>query len=202
MKTDAHRMTLAIALMVGSTAPAAAASFDVYIPTHLKHQGGYTETPGDPDGTTNKGITLSTFKRYSQSLLNIPPTAANLKALTDAQAGIIYKKDDWDPVHGDEIALQELANIVFDFEVDRGTGEAVKLLQKTLNGLGASPPFQITGTWTPSLLAALNKMDQRVVFTKFQDGCIKFYEDEVAKRPELNKYLKGWKSRVYSFHLP
>src|ERR1039457_29420 len=112
------------------------ANFDQFLPIVLKFEGGYSNDPTDPGGETRKGITMEVFRRCCPELLRIPPTSANLKSLTDAQAGIIYKALYWDKIHGDSIAEQELANIICDFYVNAGTN-ATKLLQRVLNGLGA-----------------------------------------------------------------
>src|SRR4051812_5514526 len=116
------------------------ASFELYFPTLLRHEGGFVNNPKDPGGATNKGVTLKTFETCARQYLGIEPTLDNLRALTDAQAARIYKPLYWDEVHGDEIELQELADIVFDFQVNAG-GAASKLLQKVLNDLGARPPL-------------------------------------------------------------
>jgi lysozyme family protein len=91
------------------------ASFDLFLPMLLKFEGGYVDDPDDPGGETNKGVTMAVFRGCSQSLLGVAPTSDNLKALTDAQAGIIYKALYWDKIQGDGINLQDLANIVCDF---------------------------------------------------------------------------------------
>lgn len=44
-------MALGVALMLGIAAPAGAANFDVYLPTHLRYASGYVDSPGDPSGT-------------------------------------------------------------------------------------------------------------------------------------------------------
>jgi lysozyme family protein len=174
------------------------ASFDAFFPTLIKHEGGFVNDPVDPGGATNKGITMGTFQGCAKKYLNIEPTLENLKALTDAQAGKIYKPLYWDKVRGDEIALQELANIVFDFQVNAG-GNAAKLLQRVLNELGATPPLGVDGDIGPGTMGALNGMDPKAVYRRYKQGRIAYYEDLVAKRPPLGKFLKGWLSRVNSF---
>lgn len=199
MKTGLQRMVLATALAVGPVSPAWAASFDAFFPTFLRHAGGFVDDPADPGGAMNKGVTMQRFQQTSKELLGIPPTLDNLKALSDAQAGIIHKATEWDKVAGDQIALQELANVVFDFYAEGYAGDAIKLLQSTLNDLGASPKVSLSSNWTPATLTALNKADQKVVYAKYKDGRKKYYNDLVARRPELGKYLKGWIARVDSF---
>jgi lysozyme family protein len=111
------------------------ASFDIFLPMLLRFEGGYVNNPRDPGGETNKGVTMATFQGCSHELLGIDPTSDNLKALTDAQAGIIYKALYWNKMQGDAITLQDLANIVCDFFVNAGT-HATKLLQTVMIGMG------------------------------------------------------------------
>ena len=174
------------------------ASFDAFFPTLLKHEGGFVNDPADPGGATNKGVTLGTFQSCAKQYLGIEPTLANLKALTDAQAGKIYKPLYWDKVRGDDIALQELANMVFDFQVNAG-GSASKLLQRVLNDLGAKPPLEVDGDIGPGTMAALKGADPKAVYRRYKQGRIDYYQDLVAKRPALGKFLKGWLIRVNSF---
>lgn len=174
------------------------ASFDAFFPTMLKHEGGFVNDPVDPGGPTNKGVTMGTFQSCAKQYLGIEPTLENLKALTDAQAGKIYKPLYWDKVRGDEIEPQELANIVFDFQVNAGAN-ASKLLQRVLNDLGAKPPLPVDGAIGPATMAALTSMDQTEVYRRYKQGRIDYYEDLVAKRPAQEKFLKGWLNRVNSF---
>jgi lysozyme family protein len=113
------------------------ANFDLFLPVLLRFEGGYVDDPEDPGGETNKGITMSVFQDCSHELLGIDPTSDTLRALTDGQAGIIYRARYWNKMQADAIALQQLANIVCDFFVNAGT-RATKLLQHVLNGMGAN----------------------------------------------------------------
>ncbi len=174
------------------------ADFNAFFSTMLKHEGGFVNDPVDPGGATNKGVTMGTFKNCAQQYLGIEPTLENLKALTDEQAGKIYKPLYWDKVHGDDIELQELANIVFDFQVNAG-GNASKLLQRVLNDLGATPPLAVDGAIGPGTMKALKALDQKEVYRRYKQGRIDYYQDLVAKRPSLAKFLKGWFNRVNSF---
>jgi lysozyme family protein len=71
------------------------ANFDLFLPLLLEFEGGYVDDPEDPGGETNKGVTMAVFRECSLELLGIDPTSDALKALTDAQAGIIYKARYW-----------------------------------------------------------------------------------------------------------
>jgi lysozyme family protein len=198
MKASSLKIVLGAAMMFGLASTGMAASFDAFFPTFIKREGGFVNDPVDPGGAINKGITIGTFQGVAQPYLGIAPTLDNLKALTDTQAAKIYKGMYWDHVRGDDIALQALANIVFDFQVNAGS-IAAKLLQKTLNDLGAKPPLAVDGTITPPVIAVLNGMDQKAVYRRYKQGRIRYYQDLVAKRPALGKFLNGWLLRVNSF---
>jgi lysozyme family protein len=174
------------------------ASFDVYFPTMLKYEGGFVDDPVDPGGATNKGITMKTFEACAKQFLDIEPTLENLKALTDEQAAKIYKPLYWDKVRGDDIELQELASIVFDFQVNAGAN-ASKLLQRILNEMGATPPLAVDGAIGPGTITALRGIDQTEAYRRYKQGRIDSYEDLVEKRPALGRFLKGWLNRVNSF---
>jgi len=169
------------------------ASFDLFLPTLLKHEGGYVDDPEDPGGETNKGVTMDTFCSCSDELLGLDPTSENLKALTDAQAGIIYKTLYWNKIQGDAIALQPLADIVCDFYVNSGT-HATKLLQNVLIGMGAH--LVADGVIGEASLQALAALPQDEVYQQYKQGRIAYYQNLGQKYP---KFLNGWLSRVNSF---
>jgi lysozyme family protein len=174
------------------------ADFQRFFPTLLQHEGGFVDDPVDPGGATNKGITFATFKECAQRLLGIEPSLTALKTLTDEQAAAIYKALYWDRIRGDQISLQPLAEIVFDFQVNAGATSA-KLLQRVLNDLGATPSINVDGVIGDGTLAALDAADQRVVYARFKLGRADYYRDLVSRRPGLQKFLKGWLNRVASF---
>lgn len=169
------------------------ANFDLFLPTLLKNEGGYVDDPDDPGGETNKGITMKTFHTCSHELLGIDPTSENLKALTDAQAGIIYKVLYWNKMQGDSIALQPLAEIVCDFYVNSGT-HATKLLQSVMIGMGAH--LVADGVIGQASVQILTGLPQDEVYRRYKQGRIAYYEHLGQKYP---KFLKGWLNRVNAF---
>jgi lysozyme family protein len=169
------------------------ATFDIFLPMLLRFEGGYVNNPRDPGGETNKGVTMATFQGCSHELLGIDPTSDNLKALTDAQAGIIYKALYWNKMQGDAITLQDLANIVCDFFVNAGT-HSTKLLQTVMIGMGAS--ISADGVIGPGTIQALSGLAQDEVYRRFKQGRIAYYQNLGQKYPE---FLNGWLKRVNSF---
>ena len=169
------------------------ASFDLFLPMLLAFEGGYVDDPNDPGGETNLGITMATFGVCAHELLGIDPTSDNLKALTDAQAGIVYRARYWDAMQGDEFALQDLANIVCDFYVNAGTNATV-LLQRVMNGLGANVVED--GAIGAASMQALDGLDPVVVYRQYKQGRINYYQQLGQKYP---MFLNGWLKRVNAF---
>lgn len=169
------------------------ADFDQYFPQLLRFEGGYVDNPYDPGGATNLGITLQTFQTCAQRLLDVQPTLADLRALTDPQAATLYKALYWDSIHGDAIATQEIADIVFDFKVNAGY-HAVLLLQQVLG-----PPLAIDGQFGPVTLAALAQADQAGVYARYRQGRIDYYRTLATQHPTLRRFLPGWLNRAQWF---
>src|SRR4029077_8306227 len=149
------------------------ASFDLFLPIVLRFEGGYVDDPTDPGGETNKGITMETFQQCSHELLGIDPTSDNLKNLTDAQAGVIYKTLYWNKIQADSFASQALADIVCDFFVNGGT-PATKLLQHVLNNMGANVIED--GTIGQASVQALSGLDPVQVYRQYKQGRMAYYQ--------------------------
>lgn len=168
------------------------ARFSEAIPIILKHEGGFVNHPSDPGGATNRGITFKLFKRYAVSL-GLNPTVEDLKNLTEEQAEEIYFQEFWQPMKGDEIESQQIANIVFDGFVNMG-GRALKLFQKEA---GVTPDGKIG----PITLSIVNNSNETVLFTGYKDARIDYYKRLVDRKPQLGVFLKGWLNRINSFTL-
>jgi len=173
------------------------ALFTEFLPIVLKWEGGYVENPADPGGATNKGVTLQTFAGCSVKLLNVEPTLENLRSLTDDQAAAIYRALYWNQVNGDQVALQDLANIVGDFYVNAGRN-ASKLLQRVMNEMGGTA-LAVDGVLGPASQQALAGLDQREVYRRYKAGRISYYQNLVRQQPGLKQFLQGWLNRVNSF---
>ena len=126
-------------------------------------------------------------------MLGVDPTSQNLQALTDAQAGIIYRALYWDKMNGDDFQLQDLANIVCDFYVNAGT-HATLLLQRILNGLGAQVVED--GAIGPASIRALSNLDSVAVYRQYKQGRIAYYQNLGRRYPQ---FLAGWLKRANAF---
>lgn len=169
------------------------AHFEIYLPQLLRFEGGYVDDPHDPGGATNKGITLAVFKAQAPALLGVQGDLHELACLDDVQAGRLYKALYWDPVQGDAIASQGLAEIVFDFHVNAGP-HAIALLQRLLG-----PPLSADGRFGPSTGAALLRADPAALYPRYRQGRIDYYRALAAEHPVLRRFLSGWLARAEWF---
>lgn len=103
-------------------------NFQASLKVTLAYEGGWSDHPKDPGGATMKGITLNTFRRFFPNA-----TKAQLRNISDANVGRIYKLDYWDKVNGDRLAAGvDLAS--FDAGVMSGPGRANTWLRATIGG--------------------------------------------------------------------
>lgn len=98
----------------------------------IEREGGYVNNPSDAGGPTNYGITLATLHEAR----NAPVSAADVQALTKAEAAAIYKDRYFTKPGFDAIADPELQEFLFDYAVNSGPGAAAKSLQTALQGMG------------------------------------------------------------------
>ncbi len=105
----------------------AADTFDRALALVLELEGGFVDHRSDPGGATNLGITRATLAKARAR----PVTVADVKALTRAEAGTIYRRSYWDAVRGDELP-PGLDLATFDFSVNSGPGRAARSLQGVL----------------------------------------------------------------------
>lgn len=156
------------------------ADFNLAIAVILKHEGGYVNDPKDPGGETKFGISKRSFP------------SIDIKNLTVDKAKDLYKVNYWEIVKGDLINHQLLATNIFDFAVNAGIVVSVKTIQKLVNVI----PDGKMGTLS---IAAINSRDGQDLNTKFSIERFEFYKRLCEKKPDLLKFLIGWKIRCLSF---
>jgi len=152
------------------------ASFDLAIPITLAFEGGYIDSPSDPGGETNFGISKRSYPD------------CDIKNLTKEGACLIYKHDFW---KYDGIGSQMVANKLFDAGVNQGVHHAIKLMQETI---GIAPD----GKYGSLTEGGINGSDQYDLLYRYRAKLGQFYKDLVDGRPEEAEYLKGWLHRAYS----
>jgi len=92
------------------------------------HEGGYSNVKTDSGGPTKYGITHKVLAAHRGKA---SVTAAEVKALTLAEATAIYVKSYWTQAGGDVLPVG-LDYAVFDYGVNSGPSQAIKSLQRVV----------------------------------------------------------------------
>src|SRR5215813_7527318 len=100
--------------------------FDACLAFTLREEGGYVDDPNDPGGATNMGITLATYRQWSDDPALGP---AQVRGMTLRTARAIYRSLYWNPLRADALpAGVDLS--VFDMGVNAGIWPSARLLQR------------------------------------------------------------------------
>lgn len=109
-----------------------------------KAEGGYSDDPRDPGNYTGGkigvgdligtkyGISAPVLVAELKRLGGKPPTKSTMQNLEYASAEAIYKRNYWNPIKGDEIKDQKLANMIYDTAVNMGVGRAQKYVRDSV----------------------------------------------------------------------
>ena len=163
--------------------------FAEYMPTLLSHEGGFVDHPDDPGGATNKGVTLNTFKKYSEDLLGVKPTLQNLKKLSDSQAMAIYETGYWEPSGAGNISDKQLGWLHFDTYLHGG---ASSVLRQTTGSMGMQNS-------TNGLNKAINTYGAENAFYIYKSERLCRFDRLIEASPSFGGFKKGWYNRVNKF---
>jgi len=155
-------------------------NFEQALKNVLSSEGGYVNNPKDQGGMTNLGCTKAVWEEY----VGHPVSEADMRALTPALVGPLYKRKYWDKVAGDQLP-SGLDYAVFDAAINSGPGRAAKWL-KELVGVTAD------GAIGPGTLAAVGKIPTQTLIAHYNDKRLQFLES----LPQWDTFGKGWFNRV------
>jgi lysozyme family protein len=186
------------------------ADFDKAFDITMAHEGGYSNDPVDMGGETYMGIARRYHPRWEGW-----PTIDRIKAdighipygkkfpELDQSVRRYYKPTFWDPLRGDAIPDQLIAEELFDTGVNMGVSRASRFLQTTLNCLNRNgqlyPDIDEDGDIGPATLGALNKLlpkEASLVYKVLNilQGC--HYINFMRSNTEQERFARGWMQRV------
>ncbi len=157
----------------------AAENFDVCLQAILHHEGGYVNHPKDPGGETNLGVTKRVYEEWGGT--------KDMKDLTEADVGPIYKKNYWDRCKCDHLP-SGLDLAVFDWAVNSGTGRAAKKLQKMIGTVA-------DGGIGPNTLKTLDEYIQSQGLTEVISEYHNIRQDFYESLKTFDTFGKGWTRR-------
>jgi lysozyme family protein len=156
------------------------AHFDFCLAVVLMHEGGFVQHPRDPGGATKFGITRETLARFR----GCPVSVEDVRYLTKAEAGIIYRRLFWDPIQADDLPMG-LDLVAFDFAVNSGPARAVRMLQGVLG-------VEADGVIGPITLAAAREMEPEDTIRRLMRARLGF----LARLAAWPVFGRGWRRRV------
>ena len=145
--------------------------FEICVGFTFRQEGGYVDDPADPGGATNMGITLATYREWSDD-----PHLGDLqvKDMTLKIARAIYQS-----LYGNRLRADALPQgvylSVFDMGVNAGIWRSAKLLQQALGFTGE----KVDGSIGPETLAAANRFDAGTLVNNSAERQTAYYKSLV-----------------------
>jgi len=159
-------------------------AFDTCLPFTLREEGGYVDDPADPGGATNMGITLATYREWSDSP-DLGP--AQVQEMTRRTARAIYRSSYWNPLRADALPVGVDLS-VFDMGVNAGIWRSARLLQRAIGFAGD----EIDGCIGPETLGTAAKCVPRTLVNDLADRQADFYKS----LDDFNTFGAGWLNRT------
>jgi lysozyme family protein len=154
-------------------------NFDKCLEMLLKHEGGFVNHPKDPGGITNLGVTKKVYEKW----IGRSVTEQEMRDLTPADVGPIYKKNYWDKVKGDYLP-SGVDWAAFDWAVNSGSGRPAKAIQRCVGA-------KVDGAIGKQTLAAVSEHDPKKIIEYVHGIRQKFYEGLKT----FDTFGKGWTRR-------
>ncbi len=159
-------------------------NFDVSLAFTLREEGGYVDDPADPGGATNMGITLATYRQWSDD----PELGSTqVQDMTERTATAIYRSLYWNPFRADALPIGVDLS-VFDMGVNAGIWRSARLLQRALRFTGE----EVDGCIGPETLDAAAKRDPRTLVIDMAERQAAYYRS-LADFPTFGT---GWLDRT------
>jgi lysozyme family protein len=159
-------------------------TFDACLAFTLREEGGYVDNPADPGGATNMGVTLATYREWSDD-----PDLGSVQVqdMTERTARAIYQSLYWNPLRADALpAGVDLS--VFDMGVNAGNWRSARLLQRAIGFTGD----EVDGCIGPETLGAAAKCDPRSVVDDLAQRQAAFYRS----LDDFDTFGAGWLNRT------
>jgi lysozyme family protein len=158
----------------------------------LLNEGIYSFDPNDSGGKTCMGISEANWPKWEgwkivDSLSSTKEMATHPQLQKLVQS--FYLQNFWNPIKGDSISSQNIANSIFDFAVNTGVKTSVMLTQRTIG-------VKDDGIIGKDTLSTLNSFGERLFIAEFKLAKIDRYCDIVDAKPNQIKWLKGWIRRA------
>jgi lysozyme family protein len=138
-------------------------------------EGGLCDDPDDLGGLTNCGISIRAHPEL---------TPEQIRALTPTTAALIYQRDYWTPIRGDELP-DSVGFAMLDFAVNSGVSTAIHALQECVG-------ISDDGVIGPHTISAIQLVPPKNLVRNLFEARLALME----RQPNYWKFGKGWRRRV------
>lgn len=163
----------------------------------LRMEGGFVDSPTDPGGATNHGISAVIRHRFQltpEELGLRDFSVEEIKAMTPGAAVSVYQRHFWERYGLGRVADQGVATkLLLQLVNYNPPSMAVVFAQRALVDCGQAAV--VDGALGPRTLAALNAVVPEAWQRAFAGHCLRFYEKIVELHPERGEWLPIWRKR-------
>ena len=162
------------------------------VPLIFKWEGNWSDNKNDKGGTTNMGITLSTWKSQGYDKDGDGDIDINdLKLITKQDVVELLRKGYWNRWKADQIKNQSIANLLVDWVWNSGI-HGIKIPQRVLG-------VTVDGIVGIKTINTINKYNPEILFNKLKQARREFFI-KIAKNDKTQLvFLKGWLNRLDDF---
>lgn len=159
----------------------------------LKREGGFVHDPADPGGATNMGVTRKTLAEWR----GVPVSIQDVRDLTRTEARAIFHET-YIREPGFDNMPPDLLSVLADSSVHHGPRQTTLFLQHVLNRLEADSVREdgLAGPLTCQMTRKLLHRTGDDLARSIIEERRRFFYRLTAQKPVLNKFLKGWLSRL------
>jgi lysozyme family protein len=166
----------------------------------LRWEGGFSDDPADAGGRTMRGVTEAVFHAWlaDQGELKRP-----VETLKEEELVQIYRTNYWLSARCSDLPLRvDLCQ--FDAAVNHGPQGAARLLQRAVNRNLAEmqqPLVAVDGALGPVTLREARRIEPKRLYQAYLIERRALYQRIVERKPDQQKFLKGWLNRVADLEL-
>lgn len=158
-----------------------------------KWEGGYVNNPKDRGGETYFGVSRKYHPNWKGWAIvdKYKPLKHNQKIDSlelRSEVKVFYYHNFWQPIQGDFIEKQHIADIIYDWHVNSGKS-GLKSLQKAIG-------VKADGIIGSNTLKAINNTSLCTILEARES----FYKSIVKKDPTQEVFLQGWLNRLNDFN--
>lgn len=164
-------------------------------------EGGYQKMPEDSANYnsrgelvgTNHGIGAKTYEGY----LGRVATEADMRSMSKATAKLIFKRNFWDPIQGDKIPSQAVAQVIFQEFIGSGY-EGLRRVRKMINKVaGKKVLSEVAANFVnvPNFISILKSLNANELYQAIANNAIDTRFAIVKNSPSKSKFLTGWMNR-------